>query len=156
VTDSTALIVHPATGEALSIPDEPTDRLGLELDGVKDLESRLREYKREIWREVLRRMDHEGLWSVKAGDLKLTGASPGQVDYDARRLAQALHPFVKHELISQAAYDAAVESEVTWKAKKRGINALLKLGGVVAEAVKDCEVPIDPESRRVSVSRVVR
>lgn len=143
-------VVIPLTGELIAT-DAATDELAAAIDRVKLLESKLQAARRVLGDELLRRMDHEGVWTVHAGGWKVTGPSPGGVEYDGPELARRLRALVKAGTISQAAMTAAVELERVWKPKVRGINALAKLGGEVAEAVEACKSPTS-KPRRVSVT----
>lgn len=147
----TDLIVHPLTGEALELR-APTTDLAAAIDQAKEMEGALREYKRAIADEILRRMDHEGTWTARLGPYKVTGDGPRQPTYDGERLRSALERLVQVGRISERAMEKAVELVTDYKVKKAGINALLKLGPDVAAAVRGAEEQnLKPRGVRVSV-----
>lgn len=149
------VLVNPATHEAIAV-DATTDLLAKALDEVRDLESRLREFKSGLSDEVLRRMDAEAKWTAHVGSYKLSAPSPAPTtEYDAKGLRDSLIALVMSDdrevPLTMAAVDAAVEVVTDLKVHKSGVNALLKLGGPVAEAVRNHEQE-KPKDRRVSVS----
>ena len=146
-------VIHPVTGEFLQLDTLHVDRLANLLADIKDLESRLREMKSLASREVLRRQDREAKWTTPAGGYVLKGSSPTPTEeWDELALREDLYQLVDNGVITEEAADAAVETVVTYKVRKAGINALRKLGGAVAETVdKHCrEVE---KTRYISVSR---
>lgn len=145
-----AVVANPMTGEALELSASEED-LAAAFDAAKEMESRLKEYRGQISSELLRRMDAEATWTLRAGSYKMEGESPDRFDYDAEKLLPELTALVKAGKITPgAAHDALERPKAPLKAKKRGINALLKLGGEVKEAIERCKVPVE-KSRSVSV-----
>jgi hypothetical protein len=141
----------PVTGECIDLAGPDQDLAGA-LDRIRQLETELRSVKRAVSDELLARMDQAASWTIHAGDLTLTGQSPDRTEYDGARLAQTVDTLVAGGHITSEAAHAAVESEVTWKVKKAGVNKLLKLGGVVAESVSVCAAP-DDRPRRITVKK---
>lgn len=140
--------VIPGTGEVIDVRAAETSVLAEALDyltGIKQMEASAR---RIIADEVLRRQDADASWTTPAGGYVLTGQSPAREEYDGAALAVALEQLD----ISSAAKLAACEPVVAWKPKRAGINALLKLGGEVADAVRSCAVTVD-KPRQVRVKR---
>jgi len=146
-----SVVVHPLTGELVSL-DSPNPDLAAWLDGVRDLESRFREAKRQVHDELLARMDGAASWTIDTGDYKLVGESPALTEYDGDRLRHVLEQLVADGSIGEEAAKAALETVVTYKPRVRGIRALEKLGGVVREAIAACSRPVE-RPRRVSVRR---
>lgn len=146
--EAPALVVNPATGEALDLT-VATNLLGMAIEDAKAMEAALRSYKREIADELLRRMDRETTYTYRGGGLKITGDGPREPDYDGDKLHEALKPHVAAGTISREASEAAAKP--TFKPMKGGIKKLVKLGGDVAAAVKTAEVP-NNKPRGVSVS----
>jgi hypothetical protein len=152
---TTELVVHPFTGEALELHDAETSDLAQLLDSLKDYESRLKEAKSLIGREVLRRQDLKAEWTTRAGGFILKGASPAtesQEEFDGLALHSELLGLVDEGALSIEAVDAAVETEVVYTPKKAGIAKLRKLGGVVAQIV-DRHATTTEKTRYVSISR---
>jgi len=148
------LAVHPLTGEAVELASASTDDLAVLLDSVKDYESRLREVKSLVSREVLRRQDRDTSWTTRAGGYVLKGSSPAPAEeFDALALRSELLGLVDEGALTIEAVDAAVETIITYKARKAGVNALRKLGGVIAQVVDRHASPVD-KPRYVSVSRM--
>jgi hypothetical protein len=145
-------VISPATGEFISL-DSPTEKLGECLADIRDYESLLREAKRALTTELLARFDRNAQWTVHAGGFKLSGQSPAPVEeWDGAELRTALLGLVDADLLSIEAVDAAVETVVTYKPRKAGINALKKLGGRVGEVVESLRQESERE-RRITVSR---
>lgn len=150
---STDLIVHPFTGEQLELHDAGIDDLARLMDDLKDYKSRLQETQSLVSREVLRRQDQQASWTTRAGGFILKGSSPAPAEeYDALELRSELLGLVDEGALGIAAVDAAIETVVTYKPRKAGINALRKLGGVVAQIVDRHSRPVD-KPRYVSISR---
>lgn len=147
----TGVVADPATGEVLDLATATTDALAAYLANVRDLEHTLREHKKAAQAEVLRRMDNAAQWTVTVGEWKLSGASPApKVTYDAEALAAELQQLVDDDLLAPAAATKAVEQVTSWKVRQAGVNALVKLGGAVADVVARHRVE-EPKERRVSV-----
>ena len=138
-------------GEVIDLAAAPSDRLAQFLAEVRDLEASLRQAKAQVGRELHRRMDAEASWTLNLPGYKVTGQSPDRVDYDPEELAGALRGLRRSGLISPRASKAALERVVELRPRKKGLAALLRLGGEVAAAVRACERPVESE-RRVSVS----
>lgn len=143
-------IIHPATAEIIPL-DGPTDQLAEALLNIRNLEADLRSVKQQIGDELHRRMDREGKWTVHLPDMDVTGQAPSRVEYDAEGLAFRLQALVNRGVITEAAQVAAVEPHTSWKVRKQGVNALLKLGGEVAEEIRATERPVEAP-RRISIS----
>ena len=153
-TDLVPTIVHPLTGEAFALPDLTDALLARLLEDVKEYEWRLRNVKRAVSDEALRRMDRTASWTLHAGEgFTLKGASPAPVEqFDVVALRTDLAQLVADGLISDEAMNNAVEEIVDYKARKRGIDALRKLGGIVAETVNRHASNVEKQ-RYVSVER---
>lgn len=150
---TTDLAVNPFTGEALELRDAAIDDLARFLDDIKDYRSRLQEAQSLVSREVLRRQDQAASWTTRAGGFVLKGASPApSEEFDALALRSELLGLVDEGALSIEAVDAAVETIITYKPQKSGINALRKLGGVVAQIVDRHAQPVE-KPRYVSISR---
>lgn len=146
-------LVNPATGEVVLL-NAPTNEIAAAVDATRELEGRLREFKGRLNAELLDRMDKAATWTARGGGYKVSGDGPRQPNYDGPKLAAALRPLVEAGVIEKAAMLKAVEPAVEWKAKKAGINALLKLGEKVVAAVKSAEVEnTKPRQVRVSPER---
>lgn len=145
-------VLNPATGELLDLKSASGVALGEGLEAVRDFEARLRETKSAISEELHERMDANASWTLHTPDFDLRGESPDRTDYDTDKLINALDELCEQGYVSRAAYEAAVKEEVTYKPQRRGIQALLKLGGEVAERILSCQVPVE-RPRRVSIAR---
>lgn len=144
--------VHPKTGEVYEIARCSDGNLAELLDAFKEAHSQLREFEGAVKGEVLTRMDRDAAWTIREGGYKVTGESPNLTEYDPDKLLEVLRILIREGLITAEAAKAALGQEVTLKPKKKGINALLKLGGQVAELVTQAEIP-KAGARSVSVSR---
>ena len=152
--ESTGQFVNPTTGEALSLSSPDAD-LGNYLADIRELESVLREHKQIVTRELLSRMDRSASWTVYEGGLKLSGSSPKpSEEWDGVELYNALWDFIDSGELSPAAVEAAVAVETIYKPQKRGIEALRKLGGDIAETIDGLAREV-VRDRRITVSRNV-
>jgi len=148
----TDLIVSPRTGEALTLYSPTVDLAGLLAD-LKDYENGLKDTKRAISDELLRRLDANASWTEHLPGLKLSAPSPAPVvAYDAPALRDALLDLVDESLLTVEAVDRAVEMIVSYKASAAGVKALVKLGGRVAETVA-AHAASSERTRYVSVAR---
>jgi hypothetical protein len=146
-------LFSPSTGEEVIPADAATNTLAEVRDAIRTVEEDLRLAKQTIDAELIGRMDSAAKWSVSVGGFKLSAPSPApSVEYDAQALRGRLEELVADGLLSMQAVDAAVEVVTTFKVRAAGVNALRKLGGLVAEAVQDCSQTVD-KPRRVTVSR---
>jgi hypothetical protein len=149
---TTSQLVNPVTGEALTLAS-PTEDLGRWLADIRDFEYQLREAKRTVTTEILARLDKNAEWTAHLPGLKIRGDSPQPVEeWDGAQLREALLELVDEGVLAIEAVDAAVETIVSYKPRKAGINKLRKLGGRVAEVV-DSLKRASEKDRRVTVSR---
>ncbi len=144
-----SVLAHPTTGEVIDLGSS-TDSLGLALAQLRQLEDQVKVAKRAISDEVIRRMDIDALWTHHGDGVKLTSRSPEQTAYDIERLVETLARLAGEKKITEDAAKRCINLKP--EAKKAGINALLKSGGEVKEAILACEVPVDrPRSVKVEV-----
>jgi hypothetical protein len=153
VTAATDMIVSPRTGEVLTL-DSSTDDLGGFLADVRDHEAQLRDVKRLVNRELVRRMDHAAKWTVHAAGLKLRAPSPKPTEeWNGAELRAGLLALVDAGDLAIEAVDAAVETVTDYKVHKAGINALRSLGGRAAAIVDELATRPPEKERYVSVER---
>jgi hypothetical protein len=146
------MVLHPMTGELLELAHAQTDDLGRFLADVRDYESRLKEAKSLVSREVLRRQDMAATWTTHTDGYTLKGSSPAAgEEWDELALRESLWELVDQGVISEEAAGAAVETVVTYKVRASGVGALRKLGGRVAETVNQHATPVE-KTRYVTVS----
>ena len=147
-------IVDPTTGEYLVVKDAPDDRLAEFLDSVRDYESRLREAKSIVNRELLRRLDLDRKWTRRAGDYEFSAPSdePGEEWSDPQALYEDLVSLVEHGDLTTEAVERAVKVETVYKPQAAGLKALRKGAGIVKETVERYAVPAE-KRRYVSVKR---
>lgn len=150
--ESKVSLVHPQTGELLDLNSAEADEIARWIESVREWEANARAAKQLASEELLRRMDQAASWTLRAGDYELKGESPNRVEYAIEDLRGTLTNLVASGAITEEAAEAAVKVETTYKPAKRGINALLKLGGDVAEAVSAAARPVE-RPRRVTVGR---
>ncbi len=149
----TRQVLVPHTGEVLDLA-APPEQLAQLLDEVRDVESRLRELKAEVSREIHARMDVARKWTLDAGPYKLVGKSDApEEEWDVDALAATLTELVDDGAISTEAMDAACEVVTTFKVRKAGINALRK-NPELAAVIDECVTTKPPENRRLSLKRV--
>ena len=147
-------LANPLTGEVLTLasPDEDLVKL---LDDLKEYGSVIQEHRRMVGRELIARLDRQAKWTAYAGDFKFSSASPApSEEWDGIELRTALLGFVDAGKLSIQALDAAIETVVTYKVRKQGVNALRKLGGRIAEVVDELAMRIERGERSVRVERI--
>lgn len=112
--------VHPRTGEAIDLHAAATDDLLDCHDSFADLEREMREAKREVDDELVRRMDHEGRRSFTFTDFKIDVTAPTEKEWDVDRLISVLDDFVAAGLLSGSKADKCVQytPKVAWKEVK--------------------------------------
>jgi hypothetical protein len=148
---SDGILVHPATGEILSL-DADTADLARWLVEARELDEAMRAEKKRVVAELLARMDREASYTLRAGDLEIKGDGPAPPDeYDAQPLREALTEYVEAEVISIDALDRAVEIVPTYKPRANGLKALLRQGGDLARTIEAHRHPKENHDRRVSV-----
>ena len=143
-------VTNPATGEVIDLAAD-TIELGRKLKELRALESELREFKALVQKAILAQMDRNASWTVNSGAGKVTGTSPGKVDYDPEMLYQALKELLEEDRITKEAADAALGVKVEKAVKKAGVNKLIALGGDIKEKVERCKIP-PKQGRSVTVS----
>lgn|SRR5512146_113894 len=139
-------VVIQGTGELLDIREADANTLGRLLVQLRSIKDQLEGVKHLVDEEIVARMDRNAEWTMHVGGIKLTAPGPDQTEFKGDLLRANLLPLVESGKISASALEAAVEEVIDYKPRKRGINALLKLGGQIAKAVRHAEVPKD--SRR--------
>jgi hypothetical protein len=145
-------VVNPTTGELVDLRNAEPDEIAAALEGIRDWENSARTAKQLISAEIHARMDRSASWTLRAGDYELRGQSPDRSGWDVNRLREVLYDLVGTGAITPEAADEAVKAEVKYSVSKRGLNALLKLGGDIAAALRACEVE-DTRPRRLTLSR---
>lgn len=149
---ATTTVVHPFTGETLQLERAETNDLGWFLNEMREYEMRLKEAKRAVTDEALRRLDHQAKWTFRTPDFTLKAPSPAPSEqFDELALRSDLWELVDQGVITEEAAGAAVETVVTYKTRIAGINALRKLGGQVAEVIDRHCTPVQ-KTRYVSVT----
>lgn len=145
-------IIDPGSGEAVVLADADAAAIARWRSTVRELEELLREAKKLVDSEVLKRMDAAGEWTLRAGGMKLTAPSPAAgretewTDIEQLRDALALEAGVSRELI-----DAAFEPVTEFKPRAAGIGRLRKLAREDINALLDRHATTVDKARRVSV-----
>lgn len=152
VSGETVELVNPSTGELLSLRDAQSGQLAEFIEAVREWEANARLAKAVVSGELHRRMDAEAKWTLRDGPYEIVGQSPNRVEYDVERLRTTLKELVEGEQITLEAAQAALKREVTFKPAKRGIDALLKLGGDVKKRIEACGHP-PTRGRTVKLSK---
>ncbi len=146
-------VANPLTGVAVELADG-TDALADMHDQLKEARSIIDEARNLLGDELVARMDRRGRWSLTHDGLTVSAPSPKPpVEHDGKALLHELGELVVAGTIEWDAVNDTVEVVVTYKVKRRGVDALRKLGGEVAEAIDRCQVEAEPKPRRVSVKR---
>lgn len=122
MTAGTDLVVIPPTGEVVAL-DAPTDELAAAIALVQTLEADLKDARASLRDELIRRLDHENRRSAQVGSWLLEADAPPKA-YDPGELAEFLAGLVAEGKISQAAMDACLKREVSWKPMKRELSKL--------------------------------
>jgi len=148
--EATRVVLMPFTGEVLDLAVEATPTLAEAVHRVREAEAELRSFKRAVADELLARMDHEASWTIRVPRWEVTGDGPNRTDYDGKALRMALSRLAATGAISVEAAREAVRVEEVYTPVKAKLHKLLKLGGEVAEAIRECEVP-STSARQVRV-----
>lgn len=130
--------VNTVTGHIVNL-DGPTAELGRAIRDTQELKQRLDAFRTELSIELLQRMDRAAKWTHEEDGVKVSSSSPNQMTYDPVQLASTLTTLVSSGAIDEEAAHGCIE--MVPKVKKAGINAVLKLGGKIEEAVKACATP---------------
>lgn len=145
-------VVNPATGEALELTSEATDRLAQERRGVTDLKRALDSYASHLDDELTRRLDRMGRRSADVGGWTIETKAPTVTDYPVAALRAALEDLVDADLLDDPVVDEVlVPQPVTHKLNRTRLNTLLKHPEErVRAALKACAVE-NEQRRSVSV-----
>lgn len=144
-------LVNVLSGEIIAL-DAGTDALAGLLDDYRNLDGLVREAKKIVVRELLSRMDKSAKWTMREGQYEIKGDSPGEKhEWNGQALHAALTELVDQGTIDLEAAESALEVKTVYKPKVRGINALMKLGGLVEQALLACRYKLEDPERRVSV-----
>lgn len=147
-------IFDPRSGEEIVLADADSETLAFLRDAIRAAEEDQRLAKQQIDAEVIGRMDFHRKWTMHAGEYTMTAPSSDPVVEipDPAALHSELMAFVDAGEVSIEAIDAAVEQVITFKARKRGLDALRKGGGEIAEVIAKHEKQVMPP-RRVTVKK---
>lgn len=146
-----SVVLNPVTGEVINLANAPLADVARLLDEVRQLETHLRDLKRTVSEHVLAGMDRQASWTLRGGGYELRSSSPvPAVTYDAAALHAALLELVDQGALDRSAVAAAVQEIVDYKPIARGINALTKLGGIVADTIAQHRTEA-PKQRYVTV-----
>lgn len=149
-TPATRLLPNPFTGVAIDL-DADSETLARAIRELRDLDEERKQIVKDISHELLQRMDQDASWTLHFPGLDVSGDTPNRKTYKSERLVKVLEALVTEGKISKEAAQAAVEVEVKYKVKKRGVDAIRKLGGEISKRLYGCEVPIPDSTRSVSV-----
>ena len=117
---------------------------------MRELERQAKEIRDTLGEELVRRMDAKAKWTLNLDGYKVSAPSPApKVEWDVTALRSTLAA-LRDQGIDEDALDAAMDVVVTYKPRTAGLNALKKLGGLVAEQIEACAVEVEPV-RRVTV-----
>lgn len=146
-------LVDPQTGESVSLAEAPADLIAGIVVGIDDQARNLRDMRRELGDELVRRMDAEGSWTITAGGRKFSAPSPApEVEWDVVMLDGVLDDLVNTGVITPDARLRALEQRVELRPLARGLAALEKIPGVT-ERLALCKRSVPRENRSVRVSR---
>ena len=145
---STTQVVDPIAGELLDLKELPTGRLAATRLRIKQWEAaELREVKDAIDAELTSRVRAENVKTlhVEGGlEIKVVSQSPKATDvYDAIPLKATLDAFVEEGLITRAAADRAVKTEVTYKPVVNELKKMKGLSDDIRERIEAHEKPVE-------------
>lgn len=137
--------LDPVTGELVTA-DAPYETVAALVVHIRETESLLRGMKAEASERLIAEMDREAKWSGRLGDFVISTRSPAPViEYDADLLYDVLCELRDGGKITAQAVDNAIKETVSRKAMRSGVNALLKLGGEIAEEIRACGTETQPK-----------
>lgn len=143
----------PITGEVIPLSD--TAKLADWLVSLRAHEDAITRARRIVSQLIIAAMDKGGSWTINrpGGSVRAPSPAPGMsaAQWDGNELYTVLSRLVDEDVITAEARDNAVEIKTEYKAKAKGVAALLKIP-VVAPYVESCraEEP-PPKPRSVSV-----
>jgi hypothetical protein len=107
VPENTALI-HPATGEAVDLAGAAPAELGRTLDELAVLTDALREFRRDVELELVRRIDATGRRTAELGGYKLETNAPVEETYSVEDVERELRPLVDRGIVPRETLEALV------------------------------------------------
>lgn len=118
---STALVLHPATGEVIDLATATTEDLAAGVAQVDKLRRELTDFESALGGELLARLDRGAKWTLRAGDpkgevqweVKAPSPTAGTVSYDPRVLERELASLIEAGVVSEEAAGAAVARTLT-------------------------------------------
>lgn len=143
---------NPVTGEVMLLADA---------NAMADFLISLKEHRRALAQaaalaqEVVRdTMDRSASWTINRPGGSVSAPSPApsvaKDQWDGNELWKVLSELVRAGTITDEARENAVESVVEYKAKAKGVKALLSIP-TVAPYVESCRIPEAEKARNVSV-----
>lgn len=152
-TPTTDLVVNPATGEALELASEATDRLAQERRAVTHLKRDLNDYLTFIDGELTRRLDRMGRRSAVVAGYTIETKAPTTTEYDQALLRNAIEDLIACDLLDQPVLDEVLVpvDPVPRKLNRTRLNTLLKHPNEkVREVLEACAQDV-PQRRSVSI-----
>ena len=146
-------VPDPITGELLDLAEFTDNELAALIDKARDQRSRLNETVNTASEVLHDRMDRSRLWTIDAGEWKISGQSdePRAV-WDADRLQLVLLDLVGTGVLDADAADRAINVTVTRTVAASGVKALLK-SPALAASIEECREFVEPAARRIKLTR---
>lgn len=142
-------VIVPQTGEVLDLTTETTDRLAEAFDQIKELETQLAAVRRRVGEEMARRLDHEAVRSMEAGDWKIEVDAPVRFTWNPDDTRKMLTLLAETGHISESAVDRACAP--TFKVSAREVE---KIARVLPESEAQMLQTCREESTRARSVRV--
>lgn len=146
-------LTNPSTGDSVALSDATVDQLADYKLAVAEWQDAAKAAQQMADGEILRRMDKQAKWTIHTPFGILTGRSPADVRTidDPQGLRDALLELEAQGLLSTEAVEAAISQPPPkpqpLKVAVSGIDALLKIGGQVAETVERFSRMVPPDRK---------
>lgn len=153
-TESTTMIVHPGTGEAIDLATATTTDLAGRMEELSELLSDLGAFRRALINELAGRLDAAGRRSATVGEFTIATNAPTEEIVDVATLREALEQLVDERVITRDAIDAVIVTPdpkpPAPRVDKRALNVLRRTdNSQLADA-------IDQATSRAKTNRTIK
>ena len=158
MTGQALTVVHPATGELLDLAGQPTDQLVELVEGARDYQAQVADFRAVVEEVICDRMDRELSRTAQVGGHRLTVNAPTRDDWDLDMLHEVLAELVERGVITGEAALAVIEQPppkpVPERVVRVALNKLLKHpDGEVVEMLRECATQV-PQRRTLKIERL--
>lgn len=158
MTGQALTVVHPATGELLDLAGQPTDQLIDLVEGAREYQQQVGEFRSAVEQVIVERMDRELDRTAIVGGHKLTVNAATRDEWDLDRLAAVLADLVNRSVISEKAARKVIETPPPKPQpavlRKAALNLLVKdVVPAVKDTIAECATQV-PQRRTLKIERL--